>query len=87
MQLLMRNTTTDPDAWRATFDADREAQGQAGLSILQIWRAAGDPNTVWILFSVNDRRLAQAYLDAPQAAMHATRAAVVDAEHHFVETA
>ncbi len=87
MQMLLRNTTTDPAAWRGVFDADAEARGTAGLSLLQLWHAAGDPNTLWALFEVSDLRSAQAWLDAPQGPMHATRAAVVDSEAHFVETA
>ncbi|KKL73584.1 hypothetical protein LCGC14_2073450 [marine sediment metagenome] len=87
MQLLTRNTTTDPEGWAEIFEADREAQGAAGLTLLQLWQAEGDPNTRWMLFEVSDRDRAQAWLDAPQAAMHATRASVIDSEFHFLDIA
>jgi hypothetical protein len=87
MQLLCRNDIDDFAQWKATFDADREAQGAAGLSLLQLWREDDNANRVWLLFEVNDRKAAQAFLDAPTAALHAKRARVRDAEYHFLQTA
>ncbi|MEZ5778782.1 MAG: hypothetical protein R3E44_10510 [Paracoccaceae bacterium] len=87
MQLLCRNDIDDFARWKAVFDADREAQGAAGLSLLQLWREDGDPNRVWFLFEVNDRDKAQAFMDAPNARLHADRAGVRDGEYHFVRTA
>lgn len=86
MQLLCRNDVTDFDTWREVFDADREDQGRAGLTLLQIWRESGNPTRVWFLFEVNDKAKAQAFMDAPDAELHAKKAGVTDGEYHFVET-
>ncbi|SPH24842.1 hypothetical protein DEA8626_03875 [Defluviimonas aquaemixtae] len=87
MQLLCRNDIDDYETWKDVFDADREAHGQAGLSLLQLWREDGEPNRVWFLFEVNDHAKAQAFLDAPQSEMHAKRAGVRDGDYHFLRTA
>ncbi len=87
MQLLCRNDIDDFAQWKAAFDADREAQGAAGLSLLQLWREEGNANRVWFLFQVSARKTAQAFMDAPTADLHAKRARVRDAEYHFLQTA
>jgi hypothetical protein len=63
MQLLLDLTTTDFAAWKREFDADAENRRLAGLTLLQIWRGADEPNAVACLFQVNDRGRAQAWLD------------------------
>ena len=80
MQLLIDYATTDYAQWKAAFDRDAEERGDAGLSLMQIWRDADDPNTVTCLFQVNDRARAQAWLDR-QAAFGAAPTA------RFVRTA
>ena len=62
MQLLCRIETEGFDAWRREFDGDAEGRGRAGLSLLQIWRVAGAPDTALLLFEVRDRDRAEAYL-------------------------
>jgi hypothetical protein len=63
MQLLIDYTTASFPAWKAEFDADAENRMQAGLTLLQMWREADNPNAVACLFEVNDRARAQAWLD------------------------
>ncbi|KAF0677357.1 DUF3303 family protein [Profundibacterium mesophilum] len=87
MQLLIQNTTNDPEAWKNVFETDREAQAAAGLSLLQMWHAEGDPNAIWLLFEVSDRDRAQAWVDSPQSALHATRAGIIDSAVHFLQIA
>ncbi|MDN5786966.1 hypothetical protein [Pseudorhodobacter sp.] len=86
MQLLCRNDVQDFATWKQVFDADLEAQRDAGLSLMQIWREDGQPNRVWFLFEVHNRAKAQAFMEAPKADMHANRAGVTSGEYHFLET-
>jgi hypothetical protein len=67
MQLLIDYATTDYAAWKAAFDRDAEDRMQAGLTLMQIWRGADEPNAVTCLFRVNDRDRAQAWLDKESA--------------------
>jgi len=63
MQLLIDYATTGYDAWKASFDDEAENRMQAGLTLMQIWREAGNANAVVCLFEVSDRTRAQAWLD------------------------
>ena len=66
MQLLAQTTAPDFAAWKSSFDAQAEAIADAGLSTLQIWRAADD-DAVLILFEVHNRARAQSWLDSQTA--------------------
>ena len=74
LQLLTRYTAFD----KAAFDADAENRGQAGLSLLQLWRGEG---AHWALFSVNDRGKAQDWLSRAGSMGHGPD------ESHLLETA
>ncbi len=87
MQLLIRHETNDPAGWKAFLDDDRENQGKAGLTMLQLWTDAGDPNQFWALFEVTDRAEAQPWVDALQGGLYNTRASITDADYHFLNTA
>ncbi|WP_099826476.1 DUF3303 family protein [Oceaniglobus indicus] len=87
MQLLISHTTSDPAAWRRWFSEDRENQGKAGLTMLQLWVETGNPNTMWALFEVSDRDDAQPWVDNLTAGMATKRAQVTDMAYHFLETA
>lgn len=63
MQLLIQTQAPGYAAWKAAFDA--EPLGDAGLSLLQIWKAEG--GAVLVLFEVHNRPRAEAWL-AQQAA-------------------
>ncbi|MBM9594802.1 hypothetical protein [Roseitranquillus sediminis] len=62
MQLLCRIETQRHGNWRAEFDGEAETRGNAGLTLLQLWREADAPDTMLALFEVNDRERAAAYL-------------------------
>ena len=87
MQLLIRHTTSDPAAWKSYFADDRENQGKAGLTLLQIWNETGDPNRIWALFEVSDRDEAQPWVDHLSAGLGQERAGITDMEYHFLDTA
>ncbi len=87
LQMLCRNEVADWAKWKRVFDEYREDQEAAGLSLLQIWRETGAPQTVWLLFEVKDDARARAFMDDPKAEMHAERAGVTASAYHLVETA
>ncbi|MDW4499053.1 hypothetical protein R5H30_13740 [Sulfitobacter sp. D35] len=74
LQLLTRFASLD----RSGFDADAENRSRAGLGQLQVWTEDG--GAAWVLFSVNDRGKARAWLDKSASLGHAPEA------HHFLET-
>lgn len=74
-QLLIRYDNFD----RAAFDTDAEARGQAGLTLLQLWRE--NATSYWALFSVNDGKKAKAWLDKERGLGHGPATA------HMLETA
>ncbi|MBP0481481.1 hypothetical protein [Sagittula salina] len=73
-QLLLKFDAFD----QAAFDADAEARGQAGLTLLQLWSEGA---ARWALFSVNDREKAQGWLSKETGLGHPPSAA------HLLETA
>ena len=54
MQLLAHLKVADYESWRRTFDDDAETRGNAGLTLLQLWRQVDDPNRVWMLYEVSE---------------------------------
>jgi hypothetical protein len=62
MHLMIHLTPQDYDAWKREFDAAAEGRMQAGMTLLQLWRAASGAE-VTALFQVNDRKRAQDWLD------------------------
>ena len=86
MQCLVRNEIDSYDAWRNAYDDDADDRAQSGLSLLQIWREDGAPNTVWLLYEVSDRARAKTYF-VGLAHVHARQGGVRSTERHFVQTA
>ncbi|MGR3496370.1 hypothetical protein [Citreimonas sp.] len=74
LQLLAHYTSFD----QAQFDDHAESRGQAGLTLLQRWKA--DDGSQWALFSVNDQGKAADWLDREGALDHGPSA------HHFLRT-
>lgn len=85
MQLIARHDVADFDRWKAAFDAEAEARGAAGLSVLQIWREDGAARA-FVLYEVSDRARAQAALDTLDALLR-DRAGISGSDYHFVRTA
>ncbi len=83
MQLLIRFETHDRSAFRDAYDAAREERDQAGLTQLQLWEEADEPNRLWALYGVADRDKAEAWLAKTSAL--ASRLEGHDA--HFLATA
>lgn len=62
MQLILTFATAGFDAWKTDYDAHAETRDNAGLTMLQMWRDADDPDRVVVLFEVSDRARAEAWL-------------------------
>ncbi len=70
MQLIVTIDTGGFDAWKAGFDDRVEARGQAGLTMLQMWRDADDGSRAVVLFEVSDRKRAEEWVRT-ESALHA----------------
>ena len=86
MQLLAHLKLRDYDGWRRVFDDDAETRGNAGLTLLQLWRQTDDPNRVWMLYEVSERGMAEEYLEG-LGQLHAEQGGGTEAGHHFLRTA
>lgn len=74
LQLLAHYKAFD----QAEFDAHAESRGQAGLTLLQLWKA--EDGSLWALFTVNDRGKAAGWLEREGALDHGP------STHHFLRT-
>lgn len=77
MQLILEFAAPYDATWQSAFDAQVENIGAAGLSTLQIWRAAGEPRTL-VLFQVHNRKNAEGWLARERAFAGAARATFVE---------
>jgi len=55
---------TDFDRWYSVFQSHAEAQREAGLKDLQLFRDAADPNVVVFLFKVDDLDKVRAFTES-----------------------
>ncbi len=74
MQLIVQFTTGGFDAWKADYDAHAETRDAAGLTMLQMWRDADDPNRVAVLYEAHDRARANQWVKTETALRGATSA-------------
>jgi hypothetical protein len=86
MQLIAHVRVGDYDAWRRAFDDDAESRGNAGLTLLQIWRQADDAAVVWMLYEVSERAMADTYFEG-LGQLHAEQAGASQGGHVFLRTA
>lgn len=62
MQLIVTFSTGGFDTWKADYDAHAETRADAGLTMLQMWRDADDPDRAVVLYEVSDRARAEDWL-------------------------
>ena len=86
MQLLIRQKTNDPVAYKSFLSDDRENQGKAGLTMPQLWTLSDDPNEFWALFEVSDTDAAHVWVEGMQNGLHDDRAGIANADYHFLAT-
>jgi hypothetical protein len=70
MQLIVIIDTGGFDAWKSDYDDRAEARGQAGLTMLQMWRDADDGSRAVVLFETHDRARAEEWVRT-ESALHA----------------
>ena len=87
LQLLCRVVTGGFDNWKRAFDDGGEARDMAGLTLMQMWREADQPDIVWMVFSIASRDKARAFVDGPEAAFRDSRSGASASDWHFVEPA
>jgi hypothetical protein len=85
--MLCRNRVTDFARWKAVFASHEAAHREAGLRLVQIWRAVEEPNNVFFLFEVAGMEKAREFIGNPEAAKAGEASGVLDGEYHFVEDA
>jgi hypothetical protein len=85
--MLCRNRVKDYDTWRSIFDSNAAAQRAAGLELAHLWRDTEDPNNVFFVLKVADRKKAEAFISAPEAAETERISGVLDGEYRFLEGA
>lgn len=64
--LLVRHAVKDYDRWRPIYDSHGAARRAAGLDDLFVFRDAGDPNLVTILFRASDVEMARQFAESPE---------------------
>lgn len=85
MRLLVRNRVKDFASWKQVFDADADRAARAGLTLLDIWRDADDPNEVFFMLAVESKARAQAFMADPASAESGERSGVIDGDAHFLQ--
>lgn len=86
MELLVRNKVRDFDHWKGVFDQQSEAGLAAGMKLARMWRTADDPNNVFFILEVEDRKRAEDYMHAPESAEVGRKAGVIDGEYYFLDS-
>ena len=76
--LLIRHQVKDYDRWRPLYEAGEPARKFAGLEEEAIYRDAGDPNIVTILYRASDLDLARQFAESPELLEMMKQAGVMD---------
>lgn len=76
--LLLRHQVKDYDRWRPMYDAHKFARDMAGLDEEYIFRDAGDPNLVTILYRASDIEMARMFAESPELLEKMKQAGVMD---------
>ncbi len=80
-----RIRVADFPKWKAAMEADAEAQREAGMRLIHLWRGVEEPNMAFFVLEVHSVEKARAFVN-PAAVAEASKAAGVrDFEWHFVE--
>jgi len=84
--MLCRNRVSDFEKWKAVFDAHTQAQRDAGLKLVNMWREIDEPNNVFFVLEVMDEGRAREFVSTPDALKAGEVSGVIDGESHFVES-
>jgi len=84
--VIVKHTVADFDAWLPHFENHADARKAAGVTKAVVWREAGDPNTVLVLFKVEDLDRAREFTSDPALAKVMQEAGVTGPPtFHFLE--
>lgn len=87
MYMLCRNRVADYPTWKRVFDEGADAQREAGLKLVRLWRDVDHPDQVWFLFEIESLEKARAFISTPEAEATGRRAGALDGEVFFVRDA
>lgn len=85
LEMLCRNRVQDFSKWKRVFDSHTEAQRDARIHLIHLWRDVEDANNVFFLFEVTDPQKARDFISSPDAAEVGRQSGVLDGECHFLE--
>ncbi len=75
----------DFDKWKALMLADKEAQHDAGLFLVSLWRCRDDRNRAFFIMEAHSEEKARAFLDPARAEESKRAAGVLEFEWCLVE--
>jgi quinol monooxygenase YgiN len=78
IQVLVHHEVADYNRWRAVFDAALDFRHQGGELSCRIFRKAGNPNHLTLLFDWDNLEHAQGYLTSPELRAKMNEAGVKD---------
>jgi hypothetical protein len=85
MQLLVRNKVNDFSIWYVYFEEDSAAAAEYGVTLVNIWQKADDPNDVFFLLDVENVDRANAFMARPESQEIGVKSGVIDGEFHYIE--
>lgn len=77
---------SDYAKWKASMDANAQAQQNAGLHLKQLWRGIEDANSAFFILEVEDIARAKIFLDPAKIEAEEKAATASNFKWHFVES-
>jgi hypothetical protein len=77
IQVLVHHEVVDYRSWRTVFDAAIEFRHEGGECSCRVFRKAGDPNDLTLLFEWEDLARAQCYMNSDELRKKMKQAGVV----------
>jgi len=83
--MLCRNRVVDFDKWSRVFHSHDEAQREAGLRLVHLWRCVDEPNNVFFLLEVSSLERVHDFVNSPGSTEAGKESGVIDGEWYLVE--
>jgi len=87
LYMLCRNRVKDFARWKAVFASHERGHQNAGLHLVNLWRAVDEPNNIYYVFEVASMDKARKFISDPEAAKAAEASGVIEGDYHFAEDA
>jgi hypothetical protein len=81
--MLCRNRVRNFARWKRVFDSQADAHRRAGLKLVYLWQASGNPHQVFFLFEVEDVKRARDFIGAPDVGDKVSESGLIEGEYHF----